>query len=88
MGLWSMVTVPLVPGSLVPGPLTPSIALKELVLIVLAAASWGECWKGLFILCHSDNSAVFSQVPHAWDPLACNMLHCLGLFQANFDFHL
>ena len=63
VGLWIMVIVPLVPGSLVPGPLPPSIALKELVPIMLAAAAWGECWRDLFILSHSNNSAVVSQVP-------------------------
>lgn len=67
-----------------------SIALKELVPIVLAAAVWGPQWAGKSVLCHSDNSAVVSQVNsiHARDPKACDMLRCLAFFQAQFDFHL
>ena len=67
-----------------------SIALIELVPIVLAAAAWGTTWRGLFVLCHSDNSAVVSQINslHAQDPLACNILRCLAFFQAHFDLWL
>ena len=68
----------------------PSIALKELVPVVFAAAVWGPQWQGHFILCHSDNAAVVSQINslHAHDPLACQMLRCLAIFQAHYDFHL
>ena len=67
-----------------------SIALKELVPVVLAAATWGGLWGGLLIMLHSDNVAVVSQVNslHARDPAACNMLRCLAFFQAHFDFRL
>ena len=69
-----------------------SIALKELVPVVLAAAVWGHQWGGggSFVLCHSDNTAVVSQVNslHSQDPVASNMLRCLAYFQAHFDFRL
>ena len=67
-----------------------SIALKELAPVVFAAAVWGERWRGQFILCHSDNTAVVAQLNslHARDPLACNMLRCLAFWQALYDFRL
>ena len=67
-----------------------SIALKELVPVVLAAAVWGHQWEGSFVLCHSDNTVVVSQVNslHSQDPVASNMLRCLAYFQAHFDFRL
>ena len=67
-----------------------SIALKELIPVVLAAATWGSLWGGLLVMLHSDNMAVVSQVNslHARDPAACNMLRCLAFFQAHFDFRL
>ena len=67
-----------------------SIALKELVPVVIAACLWGQSWSGLFIMCHSDNMAVVSQVnsPHSQDPTACDMLRCLAICQAHFDFRL
>ena len=68
----------------------PSIALKELVPIVLACAIWGPQWKGQLIMCHSDNMAVVSQVNrlHAHDPKATHMLRCLAFFQALYDCRL
>ena len=67
-----------------------SIALKELAPVVFAAAVWGERWRGQFILCHSDNTAVVAQLNslHACHPLACNMLRCLAFWQALYDFRL
>ncbi len=67
-----------------------SIALKELAPVVFAAAVWGERWRGQFILCHSDDTAVVAQLNflHARDPLACNMLRCLAFWQPLYDFCL
>lgn len=67
-----------------------SIALKELVPIVLATAVWGPQWAGRSVLCHSDNVAVVAQLNslHAHDPKACNMLRCIAYFQTQFDFRL
>ena len=67
-----------------------SIALKELVLVVVAAALWGPEWSGSYVMCHSDNSAVVAQVNrlHARDPLATHLLRCLAYFQAQADFRI
>ena len=66
------------------------IALKELFPIVLACAVWGRRWTGTYIMCHSDNEAVVSQVNwlHARDHLASHLLRYLALFIAKFDFRL
>ena len=58
--------------------------------MVIAACLWRQSWSGLFIMCHSDNMAVVSQVNslHSQDPTACNMLRCLAICQAHFDFRL
>ena len=71
-------------------PVLQSIALKELFPVVLACSVWGCQWHGLYILCHSDNQAVVSQINslHARDPLAAHFLRCLAFFQALFDFRL
>ena len=44
----------------------------------------------LFVLCHSNNTAVVSQVNllHSQDLVASNILCCLAYFQAHFDFWL
>ena len=58
--------------------------------MVLTAAVWGHQWEGSLVMCHSDNTAVVSQVNslHSQDPVASNMLRCLAYFQAHFDFRL
>ena len=68
----------------------PSIALKELVPIVLAAIMWGHSWSGSLVLCHSDNAAAVAQVNrlHASDPRAGHMLRCLAFLQATCDFRM
>ncbi len=35
-----------------------SIAYKELIPILLAAAAWGHSWQGHRIICHCDNQVV------------------------------
>ena len=72
------------------GTILSSIALKELVPVTLALAVWGPLWSGKLVVCHSDNMAVVAQLNslHARDPLASNMLRCIALLQAQFDFRL
>ena len=72
------------------GTVLSSIALKELVPVTLALAVWGPRWAGKLVMCHSDNMAVVAQLNslHAQDSQACNMLRCIALFQAKFDFCL
>ena len=68
----------------------PSIALKELLPIVVAAAIWGHSWSGSLVMCHSDNTAAVAQVNklHASDQQASHLLRCLALFQAHWDFRI
>ena len=63
---------------------------EELVISLAKEKLEGPVTSLTFILCHSDNSAVVSQINslHARDPLACNILRCLALFQASFDFRV
>ncbi len=54
----------------------PSIAFKELLPIVVAAAVWGHRWQGMYILCNSDNTAAVAQVNtlHARDSPTAHLL--------------
>ena len=45
-----------------PGFSTASIAVKELLPIVVAAAVWGEYWFGSTVVCHCDNQAVVAAI--------------------------
>ena len=67
-----------------------TIALKELLPVVIAVAIWGDTYRGCVILCHCDNAAVVSQVNrlHARDPQASHMLRCLAYLQALYDCRL
>lgn len=68
----------------------PSIALKELIPVLLAAAIWGCSWSGSLVQLHTDNAAVVTQVNNLYsrDLRACNLLRVLAFFQALFDFRL
>ena len=65
----------------------PSIALKELIPVLLAAAIWGCSWSGSLVQLHTDNAAVVTQVNNLYsrDLRACNLLRVLAFFQALFD---
>ena len=67
-----------------------SIAVKELLSIVIAAIVWGHRWAGQYVLCHSNNMAAVCQVNwlHARDPLTGHLLKCLAFAQAQFDFRI
>ena len=67
-----------------------TIALKELLPVVIAVAIWGNIYRRRIILCHCDNAAVVSQVNwlHARDPQASHMLRCLAYLQALYDCRL
>ena len=68
----------------------PSIALKELFPIVIAAAIWGHLWSGSLVQCHSDNTAAVAYVNklHAGDVQTAHMLRGLAFFQAKYDFRM
>ena len=64
-----------------------SIAFKELLPIVVAAAVWCHTWSGSYILCHSDNVVDVKQVYtlHGRDPATAHLLQCLAFFHAQTD---
>ena len=64
------------------------IAAKEMVPILLAAATWGPKWAGQRVLCCSDNTKVVTVVNTgtARDPLLMHMLRCLFFYAAYYAF--
>ena len=64
-----------------------SIAVKELLPIVIATAVWGHVWRSRTVLCHCDNQAVVSSVRGGYcrDPYMAQMLRCLFYLEAKFD---
>ena len=62
------------------------IAAKEMVIIVVAVAVWGQEWSSSTVLAFSDNMAVVSAITAglAWDPLLMYLLRCLHFFSAHY----
>ena len=69
---------------------TASIAVKELVPLVLAVAPWGSQWKGDTVMCRCDNEAVVAVITTrtAHDKGLMQLLRCLFFLEARFDCHL
>ena len=69
---------------------TASIAVKELVPLVLAVALWGSQWKGDTVMCRCDNEAVVAVIitRTAHDKGLMQLLRCLFFLEARFDCHL
>ena len=67
-----------------------SIAAKELLPLVVAAALWGRAWHGTRVQFISDNQAVVGvlNTRSARDPQLMHLLRCLFFFQALFRFEL
>ena len=65
-----------------------SIAAKEMLPILVAAAVWGRQWVGSTVLCNSDNEAVVAvlQSGSAKDKKLAHMLRCLFFLEAKFQF--
>ena len=67
-----------------------SINWKELFVILLAAATWGHCWRGRSILFHCDNSAVVD----IWNKGSTRQPHIMSLVRslyfsaAQHEFHV
>lgn len=59
-----------------------TIASKELLLLVIAAAIGGPQWKGSVVLCGCDNQAVVSVIRGGYykDPPVAHMLYMLPVF--------
>lgn len=68
-----------------------SIAAKELLPIIVAAAVWGPHWGGgSVVLCHCDNEGVVAALKGGYckDPTLAHMLRCLFFLEAKFDLSL
>lgn len=67
-----------------------SIAVKELLPILFARATWGVNWQGCTVCCHSDNQTMVWVINNLnpKDPLLSHMLRCLFFISAKFDFDL
>lgn len=65
-----------------------SIAVLELVPVVVAAALWGWQWCGRLVCFHSDNEAVVRAVSKGYSPdqSLIHLLRCLAFFAAYFGF--
>ena len=64
------------------------IATKELVPIVMAAATWGPQWNGQRVCFHSDNMAVVAVINcnSTREPSMMHSLGCLCFFAAYYQF--
>ena len=65
-----------------------SIAVKEMIPVVLAAALWGQTWKGKIVCFNSDNQAVVDvlKAKYSRDSVLAHLLRCLCLFAARHTF--
>ncbi len=63
---------------------------KELLPILVAAALWGECWRGCIVLCHCDNMSVVAAIKGSYckDSAMVHLLRCLFYLEAKFCFKL
>ena len=70
--------------------LNKSIAVKEMVPIIIAAAIWGRSWKGKLIICHCDNQSVVAVINSRYsrDDELMHLLRNLFFFEAIFEFHM
>jgi len=66
-----------------------SIAVKELIPIVLAGAVWGDLWSGNVVLCRCDNESVVAVVNSrtSRDPGLMHLLRCLAFVEAHWGFY-
>ena len=55
--------------------------------VVVAAALWGNLWRGKIVLVHCDNQAVVEVVSAGYskDPLLMQLLQCLFFIMAYFE---
>lgn len=65
-----------------------NIAVKELLPVVLAAALWGNRWRGTTVTFWIDNHAVVAVLTkrRARDAHLAHLLRCLFFYEAQFDF--
>ena len=65
-----------------------SIAVKEMIPVVISAAIWGLKWTGKHVLFRCDNSSVVSILTHwsAKDTHLAHLSRCLFFFAAHYNF--
>lgn len=65
-----------------------SIAVKELLPIIFAAALWGKEWRGWCVLCRCDNQTVVAVINtrSSHDKDIMHLLRVLFFIEAHFDF--
>ena len=65
-----------------------SIAVKEMIPVVISAAIWGLEWTGKHVLFRCDNSSVVSILTHwsAKDTHLAHLSRCLFFFAAHYNF--
>ena len=66
------------------------ITIKEMIPIVLAAALWGQSWRGKSILIQCDNMAVVHIINQgsSKNKVAMHLARCLSFTAAMHEFHL
>ena len=65
-----------------------SIAVREMIPAVVAAAVWGSHWRGKVVMFHSDNKAVVSALNRTYsrcEPMM-HLVRCLVFYAARFAF--
>jgi hypothetical protein len=69
---------------------SPSIAVMELIPIVIAAGMWGAAWQGQRVHFHCDNASMVSILNRRYssETTLANLLRCLVFFAVYFSFHL
>ena len=67
-----------------------SIAAKELLPIVIAAAIWGKAWKACTVQCNCDNAAVVGLINSGSckEKWLSHLLRCLFFIEARHSFTL
>ena len=90
MGMWSMVQSVLVPNRWNKQALDLQIAVKELIPIVVAAATWGKQWYRMRVICHCDNQVVIACLRSRTSKQdhIMHLLRCLVFFEACYQFSI
>ena len=66
------------------------IAVKELILILIAALVWGRSWSVQKVLCHYDNQVAVAAIRSrsSAQPQIMHLLRCLFFIEASSNFSL
>ena len=72
-----------------PPPCMP-ISVKEMLPIIMAAATWGAQWHSQLVACYCDNQAVVATLAtrSSKEERLAHLLRCLFYFEALFQFEL